>query len=240
MFYSSLPPSKVALLSAFAALLDATALLTAAALELERARPDDPKHPGWPAGAPDSQGGKFRPKDEEDWVEVAGDVWVRPRRRRKSGGARDSALSEAAKRAVRMLIAAGLRAATIEAPGLGTMLEIGLNLAERAYPYIRAYFDGPQTLEALQAAALDPQPGYDVHHVVERGTALNASEAAQIYSPDNEVAIPTLKHWELNGWYATQNEDYDGLSPREYLKGKSWKKRWDVGLVGLRYIGALE
>jgi len=198
-------------------LLDAAALLTAVALELEKARPDDPKHPRWPAGATDSQGGQFRLKDEEDWVEVAGDVWVRLRRRRKSGGARDSALSEAAKRAVRMLIAAGLRAATIEAPGLGTMLEIGLNLAERAYPYIRTYFDAPQSLEALQAAALDPQPGYDVHHVVERGTALNASEAAQIYSPDNEVGIPTLKHWELNGWYATKNDDFGNLSPRSVI-----------------------
>jgi hypothetical protein len=120
------------------------------------------------------------------------------------------------------------------------MLEIGESLAERAYPYVQAYFDPPQSLEALQDAAQDPQPGYDVHHVVEGGTAADANDAAQINSPDNEVAIPTLKHWELNAWYATQNEDYDGLSPLEYLKGKSWEERWDVGLVGLRYIGVLE
>jgi hypothetical protein len=37
--------------------------LHAAAQDLEKASPDDPKHPGWPAGAPDSQGGKFRPRD---------------------------------------------------------------------------------------------------------------------------------------------------------------------------------
>jgi hypothetical protein len=58
-----------------------------------------------------------------------------------------------------------MRAASIEAHAVGLMLEIGLSLAERAYPYIEAYFDAPQTLEALQAAALDPQIGYDVHHV---------------------------------------------------------------------------
>lgn len=29
----------------------------------KKASPDDPQHPGWPAGAPDGQGGKFRPKD---------------------------------------------------------------------------------------------------------------------------------------------------------------------------------
>jgi hypothetical protein len=73
--------TEIGLLRAFAALLEATAHLVAAALEFEKARPDDPKHPGWPAGAPDSRGGKFRPKDGDE-VEVAGDVWVRPRRRR--------------------------------------------------------------------------------------------------------------------------------------------------------------
>ena len=229
------------MLAALAALVKATALLAAAAVELEKARPDDPKHPGWPAGAPDSQGGRFRPKDE-DWEEVAGDIWVRPRRRRhgNSGGARDSALSQAAKRGVRLLIQAGLRAANIEAPGLGLLLEIGLDLAKRAYPYIKAYFDPAQSLEALQGAALDPQPGYDVHHVVEGGTALDASEATRVNSPDNEVLIPTLKHWELNAWYATKYGDFGGLSPRDFLTGKSWEERQRVGLMGLRRIGVLK
>ena len=153
---------------------------------------------------------------------------------------RDKALSEAAKRGVRLLIEAGLRAVTIEAPGLGLMLEIGLNLAGRAYPFIRAYFDLPRTLEALQGAALDPQPGYDVHHVVERASAQDANEAARVNSPDNEVLIPTLKHWELNGWYAKQNDRFGNMSPRNYLKGKSWAERQRVGLIGLREIGVLK
>ena len=120
------------------------------------------------------------------------------------------------------------------------ILEIGLNLAERAYPFVQAYFEPPQTLDALQAAALDPQPGYDVHHVVERGTALNASEALRIESPDNEGLIPTLKHWELNAWYAIKDYDFGGMSPRGYLKGKSWEERNSVGLIGLRRIGVLQ
>ncbi len=32
-------------------------------LALQKASPDDPKHPGWPAGTPDGRGGQFRPKD---------------------------------------------------------------------------------------------------------------------------------------------------------------------------------
>ncbi len=30
---------------------------------VRKAAPDDPKHPGWPAGAPAGVGGQFRPKD---------------------------------------------------------------------------------------------------------------------------------------------------------------------------------
>lgn len=32
---------------------------------MNKAAPDDPKHPGWPAGAPDGRGGEFRPKNED-------------------------------------------------------------------------------------------------------------------------------------------------------------------------------
>jgi hypothetical protein len=41
-----------------------------------KAAVDDPVHPGWPAGAPDRQGGRFRPKDE---VAAAGNPTSSPR-----------------------------------------------------------------------------------------------------------------------------------------------------------------
>lgn len=31
--------------------------------EIQKASPDDPKHPGWPAGTAGGRGGQFRPKD---------------------------------------------------------------------------------------------------------------------------------------------------------------------------------
>ena len=67
MFLSNTSPMtfEMGLFAALVKMLDATALLVAAALELEKASPDDPKHPGWPKGAPDSQGGEFRPKNED-------------------------------------------------------------------------------------------------------------------------------------------------------------------------------
>ena len=190
------------------------------ALAFEKASPDDPKHPGWPAGAPNSQGGRFRPKDRDS----AGEIVVRPNPpRRTSDRVRDGALSDAAKRGVLLLIRIGLRAANIEAPGLGLLLEIGLDLAIRAYPYVQAYFDPPKTLEDLKQAALDPQTGYDVHHIVERASVQNADEKIRIMQPDNEVLIPTLKHWELNGWYARRDVRFGGLSPRDTLKANLGK-----------------
>jgi hypothetical protein len=46
--------------------------------------------------------------------------------------------------------------------------------------------------------------------------------ADQINSPENRLRIPTLKHWLITGWYQTKNPDYGDLSPRNYLRGKSW------------------
>jgi hypothetical protein len=119
-------------------------------------------------------------------------------------------------------------------------LEIGEALAEAALPYIKPYFDPPQSLADLNAAASDPQTGYDIHHVVEQATsAEDGSEDDKMNSPDNLVRIPTLKHWELNSWYATSNRRFNYQSPRQYLIGKSWDERRMVGIIGLQEIGVL-
>jgi hypothetical protein len=61
-----------------------------------------------------------------------------------------------------------------------------------------------------------------------------------INGPDNLVRIPTLKHWEITGWYMTKNENFGGLSPREYLRDKDWAERRRVGLFALIDKGVLE
>jgi hypothetical protein len=61
-----------------------------------------------------------------------------------------------------------------------------------------------------------------------------------VSSSDNIVSIPAVKHWQLNGWYQQPLEEFGGLSPREYLKGKSLGERRQVGLVGLRKVGVLK
>src|ERR1700728_4822880 len=44
----------------------AFSLRCAGTLRRHKASPDDPKHPGWPAGTEGGRGGQFRPKDASD------------------------------------------------------------------------------------------------------------------------------------------------------------------------------
>ena len=142
--------------------------------------------------------------------------------------------------AIKWLIRAGLTAADITAPEVLIPLEIGIEVGSWAYPYIRAYFDGPKSLRELQAAANDPEPGYDIHHIVEQTPAeQDGFSSDRIDAPDNLVHIPTVKHWELNRWYETANDEFGGLTPRQYARGKDWAERQKVGRMGLIVVGVL-
>jgi hypothetical protein len=114
--------------------------------------------------------------------------------------------------------------------------------AYKAYPYIKSYFDPPKTLEELRQ---NEKPGYDDHHIVERWSKKDGIPESQIESPDNIVPIPTLKHWQINSWLGRPNSAYKNdqgevISPREYMKGKSWKERYEFGLKVLRDFGVLK
>jgi hypothetical protein len=114
-------------------------------------------------------------------------------------------------------------------------------LAGKLIAYIKAYLDPPKTWEELQQDALNPQPGYDIHHPVEQTPARQARfPESQIDGPDNRLRIPTLKHWQITGWYATRSDEFGGLSPRDYLKDKSWDERMRVAKEALIRFGVLK
>jgi hypothetical protein len=111
-------------------------------------------------------------------------------------------------------------------------------------PAILSYLDSPKTLGELQRAALqNPKapPGYEKHHIVEREAARSAGfREVLVEGWENIVLIPTYRHHEITSWFMTLNKDYDGLSPREYLRGKSWVERYRVGLKALIIFGVLK
>lgn len=114
-------------------------------------------------------------------------------------------------------------------------------VATRALPYIRAYLSAPKSLKELQQDVLNPQIGYDIHHVVEQTSARDDGFSDDmIDGADNLVRIPTLKHWQISAWYQIRNEKYGGLSPRNYLRGKTWEERYRVGIDALIRFGVLK
>lgn len=120
-------------------------------------------------------------------------------------------------------------------------------IAELAYwlyeydAWIEASLDPPKSLIELQEAAAEPKAGYQLHHIVEQTPAAqDGYPRSMIDSADNVVRIPTLKHWEITAWYQTRSDQFGGLSPREYLRGKSWEERRRVGLEALVRHGVLK
>jgi hypothetical protein len=120
------------------------------------------------------------------------------------------------------------------------LLEVASWVRE-AIPLIQSYADPPMTLEELQQAVSLPTLGYNIHHIVEQTLAeQDGFPRSMIDSPENLVRIPTLKHWQVTGWYMTGNEDFGGLPPRDYLRGKDWETRVRVGLEALIKHGVLK
>jgi hypothetical protein len=106
---------------------------------------------------------------------------------------------------------------------------------------IRTFSDPPKSLEELQQAVSTPAAGYDIHHIVEQTSAeQDGFPQSTLDAPENLVRIPRLKHWLINAWYATPNEDYNTLSPRDHLRGKNWSERVEVGRKALIDAGVLK
>jgi hypothetical protein len=146
----------------------------------------------------------------------------------------------------RPLLGLGLRIgleATIGGPVGDFLLAVeAAHWAAEAYPYIRSYFDPPKTLDELRQ---NSGPGYDRHHIVEQWSGKDGISRTEIDSPENIVPIPKLKHWEINSWLDTKNADYtddngNALTPRQYMRGKSWEDRYKFGLDVLKKFGVLK
>lgn len=123
------------------------------------------------------------------------------------------------------------------------LVTIGWLMSAPTYYYyqLKANLDPPETLEELQDAVATPTWGYQIHHIVELESGPGEGVSDDLLtSRANEVRIPEMKHKEISDWYQTQNKDYGGLSPRDYLRGKSWDERYRLGIQKLIDFGVLE
>jgi len=201
-----------------------------------RALKYNPDQPRVPRGNPD--GGQWTETDGNgnpvgsSRVRLAGDVPTNdppeiPKERPKTASER----SAAAKLASKILSSA----ATV-----AKITELAVWLAPYASGIV-SYNDPPKSLDELRQAVSTPDPGYDIHHIVERSSALKSGYPLDVVDgPDNLVRIPRMKHWDINSWYGTPAPEFEGQSPRDYLSGRNWDVRMQVGLEALRQNGVLK
>jgi hypothetical protein len=120
-----------------------------------------------------------------------------------------------------------------------TAIEVAEHYSE--IPSITSYQDAPKTLSELQQNAGKRRPGYEDHHIVEQGAGSREGfSRSQIDGADNVVSVPKYKHHEITGWYNIKSSDFGGVTPREYLRGKSWNEQVRVGLFAMRKFGVLK
>ncbi|WP_297299252.1 hypothetical protein [uncultured Methylovirgula sp.] len=224
---------------------------------------DESKHRRWPAGAPNSQGGRFAPTDSSGGAPSSSEpptdvppltvyARTRPAIGHNQGPPLDEPpeipqepLSGSARTAFIKSVPRWLTFAFAEASPDTEAFLLALQasswILQQCYPYIVAYFTPPKTLEELQDGAKSRARGYEVHLNAEKAQAHADRIPKSIWdSPENRVRVPTLKHWEITGWYMKPNEDFGWISPRNYLKGKSWDEKVRVGHKALRLFGVLK
>ena len=122
-------------------------------LEIHKASPDDPEHPGWPAGTEGGLGGKFRPKTES---EIADEAKSRIRRLAMRRALRTGALAvlrltgEAGESVIPVIGIAGDIAMLVDLANTISEFRKLKIAADAAIAFVQ---HGPYTLEELQVAS---------------------------------------------------------------------------------------
>jgi|SRR6185437_1798270 hypothetical protein len=233
---------------------------------LAKASPDDPEHPGYPAGDPDGRGGEFEPKDETEQEKE------RIIRELKSENIRREFF--VASRAV--LIAIGsLPVDAVPGPDVAsvaaTLIEIAHAAAEihsddvemdLAIDFIK---NGPFDLATLQvddtkesfssfdafkkvfpligelSKRFGSFPGIEYHHMVEQGGENEKNFAPeQLHNTDNIVMLPKMIHQVVNGEYSKQSPEDPKLTVREWLQKQPYEKQREHAITTLQKLGILK
>jgi hypothetical protein len=102
--------------------------------------------------------------------------------------------------------------------------------------------DPPHDLGMLiERARQDGTPrGYNKHHIVEQGKQSDDLPQERIQSDENIALIPTYKHWQISAFYQMPQQELGGLTPRQFLRGKSFEERYRYGLSIMRDFRVLK
>lgn len=216
------------------------------------ARFDPALHPRWPRG--DERGGEFRPKDDDLLLPVGDPQDPEGTDRGKRPTRTEEASPELPKdrpptrgelntyaRSQSKLYAAQVKS------GAKTKAEAVAEFLQRAgvpdmlgdiFHRFLTRFDPPLALDELieqtQTDALRKHAGYEMHHIVEQGPNAGVFSTEQLESPQNVVRIPYYRHRDISDYYSTKQDELGDQTPRDYLRGKSFKEQYEFGLGVLR------
>ena len=234
--------------------------------EIRKASPDDPKHPGWPAGTEGGRGGQFRPKDGAEAV-IAQDVIERIQRIKARRALRTEALAV-------LRLAAELLVDAV--PGIGfaadaaTLIDMANTIAELkklkidADAAIEFVKHGPYSLEELQVSSNYEEfssygdfikdaayiailvkrfggagSGDQYHHIVTQGGANTKIPPEQLQNTDNVIPLPTLLHEAVNGEYS-RSDKAKGMTMYQWLQTQPYDVQREEGLKILRRLHILK
>ncbi len=231
---------------------------------IHKASPDDPKHPGWPAGTPGGLGGKFRPKDGSDAAmqEVA--------RAMARDALRTGALAvlriavESLAEAVPGIDLAATTAMLVEMANLISQFKKLKIDADAAIDFAA---NGPYTLEELQVPSSTYEEfssyeafykdetradclakrfgragdGSQYHHIVTQGgTNADNITPQQLQNTDNIVILPTLLHEAVNAEYMRPAPKDRSMTLYQWLQTQPYDVQRDEGLKILRRLYILK
>jgi len=235
--------------------------------EIRKASPDDPKHPGWPAGTEGGRGGQFRPKDGSEAV-VAQDVIERIQRIKARRALRTEALAV-------LRLAAELAVDAV--PGIGlaadaaTLIDMANTIAELkklkidADAAIEFVKHGPYSLDELQVSNNYEEfssygdfikdaayialiikrfggagSGNQYHHIVTQGGANGTKiPPERLQNTDNVIPLPTLLHEAVNGEYSYFDKG-KGMTTYQWLQTQPYDVQREEGLKILRKLHILK
>jgi hypothetical protein len=234
--------------------------------EVRKASPDDPKHPGWPAGTEGGRGGRFRPKDGSEAV-TAQAVIERIQRIKARRALRTEALAV-------LRLAAELMADAV--PGIGlaadaaTLIDMASTIAELkklkidADAAIEFVKHGPYSLEELQVSSNYEDfssygdfikdaayialivkrfggagGGNQYHHIVTQGGANTKIPQEQLQNTDNVIPLPTLLHEAVNAVYSSRWKKTN-MTRYEWLQTQPYDVQREEGLKILRELHILK
>jgi hypothetical protein len=229
---------------------------------LRKASPDDPKHPGWPAGTEGGRGGQFRPKDASELTQKVKSLVVR--RALRTGLL--AALRVGLEGLANLIPGVDVAADVLMAADIARTVVEFRRLAVDAAAALDFVKDGPRTLEDLQVSSdgYEEFSSYDefykavfslemlakrfgpagdgqqYHHIVTQG-GVNADNipSVQLQNTDNIVRLPTILHEAVNGAYLKDSPD-PNMNIYQWLQTQPYDVQREEGLKILRELHILK